>query len=725
MPDETCMLDVKGMFCAACVSRVEGALRKAPGVLQADVSLAAERATIRFDGARTDAAALIEAIEIAGYDAAVAAPPEEDRREAEREQALGELRLRLAAAIALTAPILVVSMVWMHHRPWWMEIALAVLATPVQFWAGAPFYAGAWRMVRHGSADMNVLVVLGTSVAYLYSLAATFWLHGPVYYESAVTIVTLVLLGRYLERRARSRASDAIRKLMALAPPTARVMRDGAEVEIATADVAVGDEVVVRPGERIPTDGAVVRGASAVDESMLTGESLPVDKSVGDRVAGGTINRSGLLVFRADRVGADTALSLIVRAVERAQGSKAPVQRLADRVAARFVPAVLGVALLTFLVWKAFLGVPLTDAILPTVAVLVIACPCAMGLATPTAVMVAAGRGAEMGVLIRDGEVLERTGAVTAVLLDKTGTVTLGKPRVTDAVPFEPATEAELLRWAGSAESGSEHPIARAIVEAARERRIEVDAPRTLEAQAGFGVVADVGGTWVTLGTGALLERRGIAAPPRSGEAIAALEADGKTAVLVAVGDNVAGVIAVADTMAPNSREAVELLHGCGVDTVLVTGDNARVAEAIARQAGIRQVRAGVLPEGKSDQVGELQRQGRVVAMVGDGINDAPALAQADVGIAMGLGTDIAMEAAGITLLRSDLRGVPYAIGLARRTLRTIRQNLFWAFAYNVIGIPVAACGRLNPMIAAAAMSLSSVFVVTNSLRLKRFKPQS
>lgn len=723
MPEEMCRLDVKGMFCASCVSRVDAALKRAPGVLSAEVNLATEQATVRFDPTQADPTALIRAVETAGYDAAIAKPPEQDTREADRAEEVAALKRRVVLALALSAPIVLVSMGWMHHRPEWLELAFAALATPVQFWAAAPFYSGAWRTVRHGSADMNVLVVLGTTVTYAYSLAATFWRIGPTYFESSATIVTLVLLGRFLEGRARSRASDAIRKLMALAPPTARVIRDGVEMEIPTGEVRPGDEVIVRPGERIAADGVVVRGASAVDESLLTGESLPVDKGPDDPVVGGSLNRSGLLVFRAERVGADTALGLILRAVERAQGSKAPVQRLADRVAARFVPAVLAVALLTLLVWKLALGAPFADAMLPTVAVLVIACPCAMGLATPTAIMVAAGRGAELGILIRDGAALERAGAVTMAVLDKTGTVTLGEPRVTDVLPAAGVTGEALLTRAAAAESGSEHPIARAVVREAEARGIAVAVPDSLDAHAGFGLTARVAGETISVGSGALFAARSIPLPVEVEAAAERLEREGKTAVLVAAGDQALGALGVSDTIAPHSREAVAMLERLGVSVVLLTGDNPRVAEAIAHQTSIAEVRAGVPPEGKADEVARLQKLGHVVAMVGDGINDAPALVQADVGIAMGMGADVAMEAAGITLLRSDLRGVPRAISLARRTLRTIRQNLFWAFAYNVVGIPVAAAGKLNPMVAAAAMSLSSVFVVSNSLRLKRFQP--
>jgi Cu+-exporting ATPase len=729
MATETRQFQIEGMVCASCVARVEGALKRVPGVETAEVNLATERAVVAYDPMQADVAQMIEAVEIAGFTASEAVETQAQEREEEhfrRKQAeLALLRRRLIVSLALSVPVVAVSMLWMHGRPFWVDVGLLLLTAPVQFWAGWIFYTGAWKTLRHGSADMNVLVVLGTTVTFVYSALATFWLGGHVYYETAATIITLILLGRYLEGRARGRASDAIRRLLSLAPPTARVQRNGEEIEIPARDLRVGDLVAVRPGERIAADGVIVEGRSSVDESMLTGESLPVAKAEGDPVIGATINRTGAFVFRVTRVGADTALAQIVQMVERAQGSKAPVQRLADRVAAVFVPIVLLISLGTFLVWKLVLGAPLTDALMPVVAVLVIACPCALGLATPTAIMAGTGRGAELGILIKDGAALEHAGALSAVLLDKTGTITRGEPQVTDVVPLNGLSDGELLRIAAAAESGSEHPIGEAIVRAARERAPEVSAPlpvRHFEALSGQGVFAEVGERRVLIGTPRLMEERRIALSAQAQAALEDLEAAGKTAMAVAVENEAAGLIAVADTVAPNSREAVRQLQALGLRVVMVTGDNRRTAEAIAREVGIETVEAQVLPGEKAALVARYQREGHRVAMVGDGINDAPALAQADLGIAIGSGTDIAIETAGVTLLRSDLRGVPQAIALARATLRTIRQNLFWAFLYNVVMIPMAAAGRLDPMLAAAAMALSSVSVVSNSLRLKRFR---
>jgi Cu+-exporting ATPase len=722
-------LNIKGMFCASCVIRVENALKRVAGVEEASVNLATERATVNYDPAKAQLAQMLEAVDIAGYEAGESAEASQQREEThqlEKEAYLSNLRLRVTVAVALTVPAVLISMLWMH-RPQWADLLLALMVAPVQFWAGWPFYVATWKVVKHGSADMNVLVALGTSVAYGYSLFATLWpmeghhYQSHVYFETAATIVTLILIGRYLEGRARGRASDAIRRLISLAPKTAHVRRGGNEMEIPTSDILVGDFVVVRPGERVATDGVITEGASAVDEAMLTGESLPVEKAPGNGVIGATINKTGTFVFRATRVGADTALSQIVKMVERAQGSKAPVQKLADRVAGVFVPIVLVIAIGTFLVWKFALGATVAQSMLPMVAVLVIACPCAMGLATPTAIMVGTGRGAELGILIKDGTTLEQAGAITTVLLDKTGTLTRGEPSVTDCIPFEGFSREEFLSLAASAEHGSEHPVGKAVVREAKKAGVELKPATGFEAVAGLGVRAQSDGQGILIGTERLFEKEGIPIDEPTTKTVQELETAGKTVLLVALENKIVGAIAVADTVAIHSREAVRQLTEMGLEAVMVTGDNPRTAEAIAAEVGIKNVAAQVLPGDKATLVEKFQSTGSVVAMVGDGINDAPALAQADLGIAMGSGTDIAIEAADITLLRADLRGVPQAIKLSRATLRTIKQNLFWAFIYNLIGIPLAAMGRLDPMFAAAAMALSSVSVVSNSLRLRRF----
>ena len=595
----------------------------------------------------------------------------------------------------------------------WIQLALTA---PVVFYAGAPFYKGAWTALRHRSANMNTLIALGTGAAFLYSLAVTLSGGHQVYYEAAAVIVTLILLGRVLEARARGKASEAIRHLRELQPKTARVLRDGAERDIPIEQVLVGDLVVVRPGEKIPVDGAVREGASPVDESMLTGESMPVDKKPGDGVYGGTINRSGSLRFEARKVGRATVLQQMIELVRQAQGSRAPVARLADVVSGYFTVGVLAIATVTFLVWIAF--APLSFAVVNFVAVLIIACPCALGLATPTAIMVATGRGAERGILIKGGEALEAACRIDTVILDKTGTITSGQPRVTDVIPVNGHSEAEVLRLAASAERYSEHPLGRAIVAHAQGLAIALEEPSRFLAVAGQGVEARVDGHAVTLGS---------FSGPRDLPEMERLAAAGKTAVTVCADGLPVGVIGIADTVKPEAAAAVHRLHEMGIEVWMITGDNRRTAENVARQVGIQHVLAEVPPDGKVAEVRKLQAAGKRVAMVGDGINDAPALAQADVGIAIGTGTDIAKEAASITLMRGDLNGVSGALDLARRTMRVIRQNLFWAFAYNTIGIPIAAGvlypftgWLLSPVLASAAMALSSVTVVTNSLRLKR-----
>jgi P-type Cu+ transporter len=827
---ETIVLPVTGMTCASCVRRVERALAKVPGVASARVNLATERATVELVPGVATREALRRAVEAAGYGvgenatASGAAAAGSDGVPADPEQARRAADLRALGRKALVSGVLAALLMALSLAPMdLLERALPrqtalllmlLLATPVQVWGGWQFYAGTWAALRHGTANMNTLVAVGTTAAYLYSLVVTFapqllMTGGAMpepYYDTAAVIITLILLGRYLEARARGQASDAIRRLMGLQARTARVVRDGAEIDVPVETVAVGDVVVVRPGEKVPVDGVVQSGRSTLDESMLTGESLPVEKGPGDEVIGATLNRTGSFRFAATRVGRDTMLAQIVRLVEEAQGSKAPIQRLADVVSSYFVPAVLLVAALTFAAWWLWgPAPPLTHALLATVAVLIVACPCAMGLATPTAIMVGTGKGAELGILIRGGEALEKAGRLDVVVLDKTGTLTRGEPAVTDLVALDgvavappapqswgeretappalqswgehavavslglaqgevgagraltptlsqgergqdalrPAlpreereqdgrlapAERELLRLAATAERGSEHPLAEAIVARARAEGLAPAEAERFDALPGRGVEATIDGRTVLLGNLRLMEERGVALDGLRDRA-EALAAAGKTPMYVARDGAAVGVVAVADTVKPTAAAAVRALHTLGLEVVLLTGDNRRVAEAVGQALGVDRVVAEVLPSGKVDEVKRLQAAGKRVAMVGDGINDAPALAQADLGVAIGTGADVALEASDVTLVGGDPRGVATAIALSRATLRTIRQNLFWAFVYNVLLIPLAAGAlypwfgwQLNPMLAAGAMGLSSVSVVGNSLRLRGFRP--
>ncbi len=679
-------LPVSGMTCASCARAIELALGATPGVERARVNLATNTATVEYDAARAHVGDFIGAIEDLGY----GVPQTEPRPDAEESA----YRRRLAVAAALAAPVLLLGM-WhgLVAAPYsaWIQLALTL---PVVCYSGAPFYKAAWTALRHRSANMNSLIALGTGAAFTYSLYETLRGGHQVYYEAAAVIIALILTGRMLESRARGKASSAIRRLMDLQPPTARVLREGAETEIPVEQVRAGELVVVRPGERIPVDGKVLDGESAVDESMLTGESLPVDKRPGAAVYAGTVNRSGAFRFEATQVGRGAVLRQMIDMVKQAQGSRAPVARLADVVSGYFTLAVLAAALATFGAWLFF--APFATAMVNAVAVLIIACPCALGLATPTAIMVGTGRGAERGILIKGGEALEMAHKIDTILLDKTGTITLGKPRVTGIVPAAGIGQAELLRFAASAERYSEHPLGQAIVEAAAERGISLAEASGFSAEAGLGVRAIVAGRAVEVG--------------RSAE---------KPGVNVTLDGAPAGAIEIADAIRPEAAAAVKRLRAMGLEVWMLTGDRRETAEEMARQAGIDNVLAEVMPRDKVERVKQLQAAGRRVAMVGDGINDAPALAQADLGIAMGSGTDIAMEAGGIILMRGDLNRVADALELSRRTMRIIRQNLFWAFAYNAVGIPIAALGLLSPMIASAAMALSSVTVVTNSLRLK------
>jgi Cu+-exporting ATPase len=812
---EKASIPIGGISCASCVATIEGALRETPGVVSASVNLATNAATVEFAPAATSLQDLRRAVRDVGYEPLEV--PEgtwtADHEKAAREREIRRLKTKLIVGAALTVPVFLGSFPgWFPWIPqpltnFW---TLLILTTPVQFWVGAQFYRGFWAALRHKTSDMNTLIAVGTSAAYLYSAAMTlspefFRSRGivpAVYFDTAAVIITLILVGRLLEAIAKGRTSEAIKRLMGLQARTARVIRDGMEGDIPMEEVRIGDLVIVRPGEKVPVDGVVREGASAVDESMLTGESIPVEKRAGDPVIGATLNKAGTFRFEATKVGKDTVLAQIIKLVEEAQGSKAPIQRTADHVASIFVPTVIGMAVVTFAAWLLLGPSPaFLFGLLNFVAVLIIACPCALGLATPTAIMVGTGKGAELGILIRSGESLETAHKIRTIIFDKTGTLTKGEPEVTDVVSREPRAESragsaknlahaawregqlaagrgletgnrgygdtetrghgetesrapgrekseirvppaspksesdrrverrELLRLAASLEQGSEHPLGEAIVARAKSEGLGLSTVEAFEAIPGHGVQGKVDGQTVLLGNVRLMQESGVTLGGLV-EAAEQLASQGKTPMFVAVDGEPAGVIAVADTLKEHSVEAIQALHRLGIEVVMITGDNRRTAVAIAQQTGIDRVLAEILPDQKAEEVKTLQAEGRVVAMVGDGINDAPALAQADVGIAIGTGTDVAMEASDVTLIRGDLRGVVTAIELSKRTLRTIKQNLFWAFIYNMLGIPVAAgvlypfVGMLlDPMVASAAMALSSVSVVTNSLRLRRFHP--
>lgn len=730
------------MHCASCAANVEQAIKQLPGVIEASVNIATERAAVELISGQAEVGDIVESVEQAGYqarpvvDASGLPQRSVDYGESSRERYLTGIKKRFLVSLVLSLPVFLGGMArFLPFLPHWASHPLLMLglAAPVQFYCGWSFYVGFWASVKRRSANMDTLVALGTSAAFLFSLVEIMkWLaessdHYPhLYFDSSATIITLILLGRMLEARARGKASEAIRKLVRLQARTARVLRGGTEVEVPIEEVAVGDVITVRPGEKIAADGVVVHGYSSVDESMITGESLPSEKTSGSRVIGATVNLTGAFAFRAERIGRDTLMAQIIRLVEEAQAAKAPVQRLADRVAAVFVPVVLGIAILTFLLWLLFGTI--NQALVNAVSVLVIACPCALGLATPTAIMAGTGRGAELGILIKSGRVLEEVKSTGTVVFDKTGTLTTGRPSVVNVVVGEKLTEQQLLGLAAGAEQSSEHPVGRAVVEYVKLRGIQTPPTTGFQALAGFGVRAQVQGLEVLAGSRRFMEERGIEFDQWAKQE-QRLEIEGKTPILLAVDGQAAGMLAVSDSVRDGAAQVVADLKAMGLSTVMLTGDQPTAAGAAAAQLGIDSFLAGVLPQEKAAAVASLQREGQSVAMVGDGINDAPALAQAEVGIAMGKGTDVAIESADIVIVGDNLALVPKAIRLARDTLRTIKQNLFWAFAYNIVGIPVAAGAlypffgiTLNPMIAAAAMAFSSVSVVGNSLRLRRWK---
>ena len=728
---------VSGMTCAACANRVEKRLNKLDGVNKATVNFALESATVDFNHDEVNVNEMKSAITKLGYKLEVK-PDDQDASTDHRLQEIERQKKKFIISFILSFPLLwamvshfsFTSFIYlpdMLMNPW-VQLALA---TPVQFIIGGQFYVGAYKALRNKSANMDVLVALGTSAAYFYSVYLSIQSIGSskhmtdLYFETSAVLITLIILGKLFEAKAKGRSSEAIKKLMGLQAKTATVMRDGTEIKILIEEVVAGDIVYVKPGEKIPVDGEIVEGKSAIDESMLTGESIPVDKSIGDVVIGSTINKNGFLKVKATKVGRDTALAQIIKVVEEAQGSKAPIQRVADQISGIFVPVVVVIAIITFAVWMIFVTPgDFGGALEKMIAVLVIACPCALGLATPTSIMAGSGRSAEYGILFKGGEHLEATHRLDTVILDKTGTVTNGKPVLTDIIVADGFHEEEILRLVGAAEKNSEHPLAEAIVEGIREKKIDIPSSETFEAIPGFGIESVVEGKQLLIGTRRLMKKFNIDIEEVS-KSMEELEREGKTAMLIAIDKEYAGIVAVADTVKDTSKAAIARLKKMGLDVVMITGDNTQTAQAIAKQVGIDHVIAEVLPEGKAEEVKKLQANGKKVAMVGDGINDAPALATANIGMAIGTGTDVAMEAADITLIRGDLNSIADAIFMSKMTIRNIKQNLFWALAYNALGIPIAALGFLAPWVAGAAMAFSSVSVVLNALRLQRVKLKS
>ncbi|KMY55073.1 ATPase P [Bacillus sp. FJAT-27231] len=731
---EKAEFDLIGMTCAACATRIEKGLNKLEGVNNATVNLALETATVEYNPSQVSIQEMMNRVEKIGYEAKV---KQDEMNESSdyREKEIEKQKGKFIFSFILSAPLLwamvshfeFTSFIWlpdMFMNPW-VQLALA---TPVQFIIGKQFYVGAYKALKNKSANMDVLVALGTSAAYFYSLYLAILSIGSnhhmpeLYFETSAVLITLIILGKLFEARAKGRSSEAIKKLMGLQAKTATVLRDGSEIEISLDEVVVGDVIYVKPGEKIPVDGEIIEGRSALDESMLTGESVPVDKTAGDHVIGATINKNGFLKIKATKVGRDTALAQIIKVVEEAQGSKAPIQRLADHISGIFVPIVVSIAVIVFFIWYVWVSPgEFAVALEKLIAVLVIACPCALGLATPTSIMAGSGRAAEYGVLFKGGEHLEMTHQITTVVLDKTGTVTNGKPVLTDIIIEGDIEEEVFAQLVGSAEKQSEHPLAEAIVQGIKERNISLLDIKEFEAIPGFGIKAKVENKEILIGTRRLMAKFQINIGAAEDQ-MEQLEKNGKTAMLVAIDGLYAGIIAVADTVKETSKEAIKRLKDLGLEVIMITGDNRRTAQAIANEVGIDAAIAEVLPEGKAEQVKKLQQQGKRVAMVGDGINDAPALAIADIGMAIGTGTDVAMEAADITLMRGDLNSIADAIMMSKKTIRNIKQNLFWAFGYNTLGIPVAALGLLAPWLAGAAMAFSSVSVVLNALRLQRVK---